>query len=190
MQKLLRRSSIALAVCLSAVLVCYFWVDRPTAFFVDRHHLNQVKVFHWLTYPPPELPTWLIVTDQFRVCLGDVCGRYWPETWFQNNPSLIGNGTYGFHPFQRGDDLGSFPSGHAARILSFVFVWFVVMPRTRVIGATISVAMLVSLVLMNYHFVSDVIAGGFLGAIIAAYAAHFAKFPCHAEPFNLEIGEP
>jgi hypothetical protein len=106
MQKLLRRSSIALAVCLSAVLVCYFWVDRPTAFFVDRHHLNQVKVFHWLTYPPPELQTWspliltalavrrawrpwtrwqkalfvasvsLIVTDQFRVCLGDVCGRY------------------------------------------------------------------------------------------------------------------
>jgi membrane-associated phospholipid phosphatase len=215
MQKLLRRSSIALAVCLSSVLVCYFWVDRPTAFFVDRHHLNEVKVFHWLTYPPPELQTWspliltalavrrawgpwtrwqkalfvasvsLIVTDQFRVCLGDVCGRYWPETWF-HNPSLIGNGTYGFHPFQRGDDLGSFPSGHAARILSFVFVWFMVMPRTRVIGATISVAMLVSLVLMNYHFVSDVIAGGVLGAIIAAYAVHFAKFPGHAEPSNLD----
>ena len=106
MQKLLRRSLIALATCLGAVLVCYFWIDRPTAFFVDRHHLDQVKVFHWLTYPPPELQTWspliltalalrrtwgpwsrwqkalfvasvsLIVTDQFRVCLGDVCGRY------------------------------------------------------------------------------------------------------------------
>src|SRR4030095_7473599 len=101
--------------------------------------------------------------------------------WFTDNLSFVGNGTYGFHPFQRDDDLGSFPSGHAARILSFVFVWFMVMPRTRVIGATISVAMLVSLVLMNYHFVSDVIAGGFLGAIIAAYAVHFAKFPCHAE---------
>jgi membrane-associated phospholipid phosphatase len=47
----------------------------------------------------------------------------------------------------------------------------------------------VSLVLMNYHFVSDVIAGGFLGAIIATYAVHFAKFRCHAEPSNLEIGE-
>ena len=30
-----------------------------------------------------------------------------------NGPSLIGTGTYGFHPFQRGDDVGSFPSGHA-----------------------------------------------------------------------------
>ena len=51
MQNLLRRSLIALAICLGAVLVCYFWIDRPKAFFVDRHHLDQVKVFHWLTYP-------------------------------------------------------------------------------------------------------------------------------------------
>ena len=56
-----------------------------------------------------------------------------------------------------------------------------VMPRTRVISAIISVAMLVSLVLMNYHFVSDVIAGAFLGAIIAAYVVHLASFPCYAE---------
>jgi len=35
--------------------------------------------------------------------------------------------------------------------------------------------MLVSLVAMNYHFVSDVIAGSVLGAIIAAYAAHLAR---------------
>ena len=218
MQKLLRRSSIALALCLGAVVVCYFWIDRPVAFFVDRHHFNQVKVFRWLAYPPPEVQTWspliltvlalrracgpwarwqkalfvacvsLIVTDQFRVGLGDVCGRYWPETWFHDNPSLIGTGTYGFHPFQRGDDLGSFPSGHAARILSFVFVWFMVMPRIRVIGAIVSVAMLLSLVLMNYHFVGDVIAGAFLGAIIAAYAVHFASFPHDTKSSNVHIG--
>ena len=204
--RLLNRSLIALAVCLGAVLICYFWIDRPVAFFVDRHHLNQVKVFRWFTYPPPQVQTWspliltvlavrrfwgpwarwqktlfvacisLIVTDQFRVCLGDVCGRYWPETWFHDNPSLIGTGTYGFHPFQRGDDLGSFPSGHAARIVGFVFVWFIVMPRGRIIIATISLPMLLSLVLMNYHFVGDVIAGAFLGAIIAADAVHLASF--------------
>jgi membrane-associated phospholipid phosphatase len=204
-EKLLRRSSIALAVCLVAVLVCYFWIDRSVAFFVHRHHFNDIKVLRWLTYPPPEVQTWspliltmlavrrawgplkrwqkvlliacasLIVTDQFRVCLGDVFGRYWPETWFHDNPSLIGNGTYGFHPFQRGDDLGSFPSGHAARILSFVVVWFMAVPRSRATGAVVSLAMLLSLVLMNYHFVSDVIAGAFLGAIIAAYAVHLAR---------------
>jgi hypothetical protein len=35
--------------------------------------------------------------------------------------------------------------------------------------------MLVSLVAMDYHFVSDVIAGSFLGGIVATYAAHLAR---------------
>ena len=35
--------------------------------------------------------------------------------------------------------------------------------------------MLVSLVAINYHFVSDVIAGCVLGGIIATYAAHLAR---------------
>ena len=104
MQNLLRRSLIALAICLGAVLVCYFWIDRPVAFFVYRHDLEQVNVFHCLTYPPPQVQTWsplvlaaravrrawgawarwqqtlfvacvsLIVTDQFRVCLGTFAG--------------------------------------------------------------------------------------------------------------------
>ncbi len=201
-RKLLRRTAIAVALCIVAVLVCYFWIDRPVAFLVHRHHINELPGFRWLTYPPPQLQTWsplvlmvllvrrawgpfvhwqqvllvacvsLIVADGFRISLGDVCGRYWPETWFHNNPSLIGNSTYGFHPFQRGGDIGSFPSGHAARILSFATVWFIAVPRSRVTGVVLSTAMLVSLVAMNYHFVSDVIAGSVLGWIVATYAAH------------------
>ena len=38
-------------------------------------------------------------------------------------------------------------------------------------------SMLVSLVAMNYHFVSDVIAGGVLGRIVAYAAAHLARLP-------------
>ncbi len=140
---LLRRSLIATGICVLTVLICYFWIDRPVAFFVYDHHINRIEVFRWLTYPPPEVQNWsalvltlliirrawgpflrwqkvllvacisLIVGDDFRISLGDVFGRYWPETWTHDNPSLIGTGMYGFHPFQRGDDIGSFPSGHA-----------------------------------------------------------------------------
>jgi membrane-associated phospholipid phosphatase len=117
----------------------------------------------------------LIIADTFRISLGDVFGRYWPETWRHDNPSLIGTGTYGFHPFQRGDDVGSFPSGHACRILGFAGVWMIAMPRTRAIAMILSVPMLLNLVAMNYHFVSDVIAGSVLGAVIAAYAVHFSR---------------
>jgi membrane-associated phospholipid phosphatase len=202
--KLLWRASTAVALCIGAVFVCYFWIDRPVAFFVYRHHINEFQIFHWFTYPPPEVQTWsplvlavllvrrawkpflrwqkvllvacvsVIVADQFRIGLGDICGRYWPQTWTDDNPSLIGDGAYGFHPFQRNDDVGGFPSGHAARILSFATVW-ITTPRSRVIGAVICTPMLVSLVAMNYHFVSDVIAGSVLGGLIAMYAAHIGR---------------
>jgi membrane-associated phospholipid phosphatase len=186
-------------------VICYFWVDRSVAFFVYNNHINTIAVFRWLTYPPPEIQNWsalvltilivrrargpflrwqkvlfvacisLIVADTFRISLGDVCGRYWPQTWTHDNPSLIGTGTYGFHPFQRGDDVGSFPSGHACRILGFAGVWMIAMPGSRVIAMILSAPMLFSLVAMNYHFVSDVIAGSVLGALIAAYAVQLAR---------------
>jgi len=206
-RRLLRCTLFTITLCIVAVLICYFWIDRPVAFFVYHHHINTIQVFRWLTYPPPEVQNWsalvltilvvrrawgpflrwqkvllvaclsLIVADDFRVSLGDVFGRYWPETWTHDNPSLIGTGTYGFHPFQRGDDIGSFPSGHACRILGFAAVWMIAMPGSRVVAAVVCGPMLVSLVAMNYHFVSDVIAGSVLGGIIATYAAHLARLP-------------
>ena len=204
-RNLLRRSFILTSLCIVAVLICYFWVDRGVAFFVYDHHINHIALFRWLTYPPPEVQNWsaliltilivrrawgpflrlekvllvacvsLIVADDFRISLGDVFGRYWPETWTHDNPSLIGTGTYGFHPFQRGDDVGSFPSGHACRILGFAGVWMFAMPATRVIATVLCVPMLASLVAMNYHFVSDVVAGSVLGALVAMYAVHLAR---------------
>ena len=207
-RSLLCGTLIVVALGIGAVLICYFWIDRPVAFFVYRHHINTIKVFRWLTYPPPEVQNWsaliltilvvrrawgpflrwqkvllvaclsLIVADDFRISLGDVFGRYWQETWAHDNPSLIGTGTYGFHPFQRGDDIGSFPSGHACRILGFAAVWMIAMPRSRIVqiaAIVLCAPMLVSLVAMNYHFVSDVIAGSVLGGLVATYAAHLAR---------------
>ena len=44
-EKLLRRSAIAVALGLVNVVVCYFWIDRPVAFFVHYHHLNEITSF-------------------------------------------------------------------------------------------------------------------------------------------------
>ena len=99
-RKLLRRTLVAVGLSIALVSVCYFWIDRPVAFFVDHHEINKFRLFRWLTYPPPELQTWsplmltvlivrrawgpfahwqkvllvaclsLIVADQFRASLG------------------------------------------------------------------------------------------------------------------------
>lgn len=201
---LARRSSGAVVVCGGLVAVCYFFVDQPVAYFVHDHQLPRFEELRWLTEPPPLVQSWsplvlvvllvrravgpwrrwqhvlfvacvsLIVADQFRQSLGDLFGRYWPETWHNDNPSLIGTGTYGFHPFQVGDDIGSFPSGHAARILGFASVFWIALPRWRWLYALIALPMLVALVGMNYHFVGDVIAGSVLGGVGGAWAARLA----------------
>jgi len=51
----------------------------------------------------------------------------------------------------------------------------IAMPGTRVIALVLAIPMLLSLVAMNYHFVSDVIAGSVLGALIAMYAVQLAR---------------
>lgn len=202
---LLYRTLAAVCICMIVVVFCYFFVDRQVAFFVHNHGVDKFAVFKWLTYPPPIVQTWsplvlallairrgfgpwknwqrtlfiacvsLIVADQFRYSLGDAAGRYWPETWHDDNPSLIGNGAYGFHPFHADDDEGSFPSGHAARVAGFLGVFWFMMPHARWLCAVIAVPMLVALVAMNYHFVGDVIAGTVLGGIVTAWATKLGK---------------
>jgi membrane-associated phospholipid phosphatase len=57
-------------------------------------------------------------------------------------------------------------------------VWVIATPRSRtvqLVAVVLCAPMLVSLVAMNYHFVSDVIAGGVLGGIVATYAAYLAR---------------
>jgi len=91
-------------------------------------------------------------------------GRTWPETWINNNPSLIGNGTYGFHPFHGGSGYASFPSGHTTAVCAVVAVLWCAYPRLRALWVLAVVAVVVGLIGADYHFVSDIIAGGFLGA--------------------------
>jgi len=204
-RSLLNRSLVAVAACGVAVVICYYFVDRPVAFFVHRHEIPRVEEFRWLTEPPPLVQSWaplvlvalairrafgpwrrwqatlflacvsVIVADQFRQSLGDLCGRYWPETWHDNNPSLIGTGAYGFHPFQVGDDVGSFPSGHAARIVGFFSVFWLAMPRGRWLYVLVALPMLLALIAMNYHFVGDVIAGSVVGGSVGAWAARLSQ---------------
>lgn len=211
-RQLLQQALWALAAGLATAAICYLWVDRPVAFYVHDHAVSQYRVFKWLTFPPPWMETWsplilalamlrrawgplgrcqwalvvaclsLMVADEFRESLGAMCGRYWPETWHDDNPSLIGTGAYGFRWFALGDDTGSFPSGHAARILGFASVFWIAIPRSRAVCIVVCLPMLLSLVAMDYHFVSDVIAGSVLGGIVGMYAARLADLADDSQP--------
>ena len=105
----------------------------------------------------------LIVATAAKNQLKFVFGRTWPETWIHNNPSLIHDGAYGFHPFHGGDGFASFPSGHTTAVCAVISVLWICYPRWRILYALCVAAVVVGLLGADYHFLSDIIAGGFVG---------------------------
>jgi len=91
-------------------------------------------------------------------------GRTWPETWIYGNPSLIHDGVYGFNPFHGGFGYTSFPSGHTTAVCAVASVLWICYPKWRWLYLVSALAISVGLVAANYHFLSDVIAGAYLGA--------------------------
>ena len=107
----------------------------------------------------------LLIAEPIKSQLKFVFGRTWPESWNQNNPSFIHDGIYGFHWFHGGAGaFQSFPSGHMAAICAVASVLWVYYPRLRSVYSIVTLAALVGLVGANFHFLSDAIAGAFVGA--------------------------
>lgn len=183
-----------------AVVACYLFVDRPVARFVHDHRfyaddflLWPPRVSDWLTWlvvagivavaawrlwqPGGRLQALLlaiavnlVATAGIKTALKWAFGRTWPETWVDNNPSLIANGVYGFHPFHFGKAYQSFPSGHAAATFAVISILWLSRPNWRGLYAAVGGLVCLALVGLNFHFVSDVIAGVMLGAITGSCA--------------------
>lgn len=92
-----------------------------------------------------------------------IFGRTWPETWVGNNPSFIRDGVYGFHFMHGGAAYQSFPSGHMAATCAVISVLWILYPRLRWLCTIAGLAVGAVLVGADYHFLSDVIAGAFVG---------------------------
>lgn len=189
----LHRWLIALLLTALAVVVCYLWVDRPLALLAHAHNaqreafaslthipdlLNPLSVIAFIVFglwalsgrPMVKAVTAsalasisLIVAEATKMQLKFAFGRYWPDTWVQNNPSFIRDGAYGFNPFHGGPGYASFPSGHTAVTCAVISVVWIMFPKLRLPGTLIVLAVAVGLIGANYHFLSDVIAGGFVG---------------------------
>ena len=117
----------------------------------------------------------ILVAIALKEQLKFLAGRTWPETWTNNNPSYIKDGVYGFFPLKAlstgGRAYHSFPSGHMTAIsvaaVSIALNW----PRWTWL-APIPVALVaIGMIGANYHWISDLIAGTFLGTAVAV-AAH------------------
>jgi membrane-associated phospholipid phosphatase len=189
----LKQWGIAFAATVVAVAVAYALLDRPIAFYSAAHFakkpwfdaLTQIPEYlgrfgilvfvvsgtYGLIGRPLPRPLAVLLTSSVSLVVAAAVkealkfafGRTWPETWVQNNPSLIRDGVYGFNPFHGGQGYASFPSGHTTATCAFVAVLWICCPRFRAVYAVVVAAVVIGLLGADYHFLSDTIAGGFLG---------------------------
>lgn len=173
---------------------CYAFVDRPVAFYAHAHltqygifgaltriseylaiasvivlvvaGLRSLVTAKWARWQGTLLlcAVSLTAAESVKDELKFIFGRTWPETWINNNPSLIGNGIFGFNFFHGGAGYASFPSGHTTAVCAVVAVLWFAYPRLRPLWGLAVLAVVLGLIGADYHFVSDIVAGGFLGA--------------------------
>jgi membrane-associated phospholipid phosphatase len=105
----------------------------------------------------------LLAADVIKNQLKFAFGRSWPDSWGPGIPSLIQDNVYGFHFFYSGAPYESFPSGHAAVVAAVMSVVWTLFPKLRAVCAVCIAVADVGLVLLNLHFVSDVVVGTFVG---------------------------
>ena len=179
--------------------MAYLWIDRPVAFWshANLHQYESFRqmtlVTGWfpstaivliaaigllkLTGRPVDRPLEaiflcslsLVVARAAKDQLKFVFGRTWPETWVDNNPSLIRDGAFGFNPFHGGIGYEAFPSGHTTAICAVVTVLWLYYPKFRILYLIPIAVVSIGLLGANYHFVSDIIGGGFVGASAAIF---------------------
>lgn len=98
-------------------------------------------------------------------------GRTWPETWICGNPSLIRDGVMTFLPFHGGGGWASFPSGHETLTCAVAACLWVLLPRFRPLYILGVFLVAVGLLVSDFHFVSDILAGCLAGWMVGLFAA-------------------
>ncbi len=81
-------------------------------------------------------------------------------------PGYIQGHALGFHLLAGRPPWASFPSGTATISTAIVAVLWILAPRSRIIGALIALLLCTAVVINNFHWLGDVVAGVFLGASI------------------------
>ncbi len=188
-----RRWLFALALCALAVVACVYYCDRPLAEIFDTC-VQHSEISDWLKglLAPLVLIPMAALVFQFGAGCWVLSGRQlnawtqktllcsWSTTWALAaefvckrifgrgwpDPTYIENHLYGFRFLHGTQHWNSFPSGTATISAAIAATIWLIAPRLRLPAVLLAALLCVGVVVTNGHWLSDVIAGAFLGASI------------------------
>lgn len=117
----------------------------------------------------------ILIASGIKILLKFCFGRYWPDTFKENNVSYLCDGAYGFNPFNWGVQYDSFPSGHMITMVTFSIVTMAFYPNVKWVCIPVCTLVALGLLILYYHFLGDVIAGTAIGWLMGNGAMTFAK---------------
>jgi len=102
---------------------------------------------------------------------------------------LLDHKQFGFHWFHGGGDFSAFPSGHMAVFTVIMLGFSRRFPRLRPMCAGLLLCLATALIVTQYHFFSDIVAGFYLGLIVDLLVGRALSFmfrsnlePCKPDP--------
>jgi membrane-associated phospholipid phosphatase len=175
--------SFAAVIIISAI--SYYQIDIPVAVFCKGIDVRVLNLFEWIStlgestwyllgafglfiyfqrfHPRPLYAKQALfvfasvaVSGVVALLIKLIFGRFRPIMFFTE-------GLYGFNFFNPSEDLNSFPSGHAATALSLAFALSLLFPRYRFPLFCFGLLVAVSRTVTTAHFLSDSVAGAWLG---------------------------
>ena len=187
-----------LAISLSLIILCYFFVDIPLAQYFREFSATGTtlaEIFTGLINPTYHYYLWPLLFLLFRflwknqkwtnrcllVFVSLLCanllvgvlkftlGRARPELLFFQN-------LYGFTFFATSNLYKSFPSSHSCTVGVLCGAFANFYPRYRYVLLTLSLILAFSRVALTVHFLSDVIAGITIGLLISQWILHKKEF--------------
>jgi membrane-associated phospholipid phosphatase len=114
------------------------------------------------------LPVTFFLKSVLKFIFGGINTRYW----------LAGSVARDFRWFHGDENYSGFPSGHMAVFTALLLGMWEYYPRYRPAYIALLFALALALILTDYHFLSDIIAGAYLGYIVH-YGTRYSLIVLH-----------
>jgi membrane-associated phospholipid phosphatase len=205
---------IAFPVVVLTIVFCNYFLDIPIASLVQTVFQRSKKVAFYLSDIPDLLQVFVVIVTIFalyrylsrarkgindrQTALCKLIALVTPASYIcksvfkfifgriETRQWLLRPDLYGFNWFHGQGIYDGFPSGHMVVVAALAASLWRFYPRYRTLCLTVITLLGLALVATNYHFLGDVIAGGYLGLIIEGMIFK-AIAPCFREQGILSV---